>query len=46
MIYTDSEKGNIFVSVTTTEGWKMKNIQLFIGDKKQFASEWKQKAYA
>ncbi len=32
-IYTDSEKGNIFVSVTTIEGWKMKNIQLFIGDK-------------
>lgn len=31
-IYTTSDKGNIFVSVTTNAGWIMKSVNLFIGD--------------
>jgi len=39
VMYTESSTGNIFVEVTTTGGWVMNDIQLYIGEKNNIPSK-------
>lgn len=39
VIYTESSTGNILIQVTTTGGWVMNDIQLYIGEKNNIPSK-------